>query len=227
MDIEYADVWTDEAKAGRAADASFTYGYVNLTTPPPTSVNCITQSWASNCRIVINYPDHIDPLWSTSRPVLDPDTGQPVIDPATGLPESNTCTNCHRIVDDNGADMEPAGQLDLSDGQDILVPEHLKSYRELLFPDTEDRLDANGNLVEFREVTGVDEDGNDILAPPIDVNPSMSALGANASNLTFFDRFDLGGDHAGYLSDAEKKLIAEWLDVGAQYYNNPFDVPIN
>jgi hypothetical protein len=33
--------------------------------------------------------------------------------------------------------------------------------------------------------------------------------------------------HYGYLSDAEKRLIAEWLDVGAQYYNNPFDVPIN
>ena len=106
------------------------------------------------------------------------------------------------------------------------MPEHLKSYRELLFPDTEDRLDAGGNLVEFMEVVGVDENGNDILAP-IPVDPSMSAVGANASNLTFFDRFEAGGDHAGYLSDAEKKLIAEWLDVGAQYFNNPFDVPIN
>ena len=226
MDIEYDDVWTDEGKSGRAADPSFTYAYIDLTTPPPTTVNCITQPWASNCRIVINYPDHIHPLWSTLRLVLDPNTGQPVIDPDTGLPESNTCTDCHRIVDDNGADMEPAGQLDLSDGQDILVPEHLKSYRELLFPDTEDRLDANGNLVEYMEVIGVDENGNDILAP-IPVNPSMSAVGANASNLTFFDRFDAGGDHAGYLSDAEKKLIAEWLDVGAQYFNNPFDVPTN
>jgi hypothetical protein len=22
------------------------------------------------------------------------------------------------------------------------------------------------------------------------------------------------------------RLIAEWLDIGAQYYNNPFDVPV-
>jgi hypothetical protein len=29
------------------------------------------------------------------------------------------------------------------------------------------------------------------------------------------------------MSDAEKRLIAEWLDVGAQYYNNPFDAPAN
>ena len=47
------------------------------------------------------------------------------------------------------------------------------------------------------------------------------------SPVTPLRRFDAGGSHEGYLSDAEKKLLAEWLDVGAQYYNNPFDVPIN
>ena len=52
------------------------------------------------------------------------------------------------------------------------------------------------------------------------------AAGANASS-RFFDRFEAGESHDGYLTDAEKRLIAEWLDVGAQYYNNPFDVPVN
>jgi hypothetical protein len=28
------------------------------------------------------------------------------------------------------------------------------------------------------------------------------------------------------LSVDELRLIAEWLDIGAQYYNNPFDVPV-
>ena len=38
-----------------------------------------------------------------------------------------------------------------------------------------------------------------------------------------------GGSHAGYLSPAELRLLAEWLDIGAQYFNNPFDpaVPLN
>ena len=71
----------------------------------------------------------------------------------------------------------------------------------------------------------VDENGNPIF-DTINVAPSMRTAGAIASN-TFFSRFEVGGSHEGYLSDAEKKLIAEWLDVGAQYYNNPFDVPIN
>ena len=226
MDIEYQDVWTDEAKAGRAADDSFSDAYVNLTTPPPTSVNCITQPWAANCRIVINYTDQILPLWSTPRPVLDPGTGQPVIDPVTMQPVTNTCTNCHTIVDEQGADRVPDAQLDLTEGLDIEVPEHEKSYRELLFPDNVQTLDANGDLTDFMEVIGVDADGNDILAP-VTIQPPMSAIGANASNPRFFDLFEPGGTHDGYLSRAEKKLIAEWLDVGAQYYNNPFDVPIN
>ena len=48
--------------------------------------------------------------------------------------------------------------------------------------------------------------------------------GANLSP-AFFDRFDASGTHAGRLSGAELKLVSEWIDVGGQYYNNPFDVP--
>ena len=56
----------------------------------------------------------------------------------------------------------------------------------------------------------------------------MSRVGALASG-TFFSRFDAGGTHAGDLSTAELRLISEWLDLGAQYFNNPFDpdVPLN
>lgn len=32
-------------------------------------------------------------------------------------------------------------------------------------------------------------------------------------------------NHNGLLSDSELRIIAEWLDIGAQYYNNPFDAP--
>jgi hypothetical protein len=34
-----------------------------------------------------------------------------------------------------------------------------------------------------------------------------------------------GGSHAGRLSRDELRLVAEWLDIGAQYYNDPFAVP--
>lgn len=224
MDIEFDDVWTDEAAAGRLKDTSFSYSYIDLTTPPPTSGNCITQAWASNCRIVINYEMHIHPLWGTDRPVLDPLTGMPVLDPVTGLPVTNNCTNCHTPIDAAAVVQVPAGQLDLTDGLSPDEADHFNSYRELLFPDNEQELNM-GALQDRLVQNGVDIDGNPILVT-VTVNPSMSVAGANASG-RFFNRFDAGQSHEGYLSDAEKRLIAEWLDVGAQYYNNPFDVPIN
>ena len=43
----------------------------------------------------------------------------------------------------------------------------------------------------------------------------------------FFDRFLAGGSHAGRLTGAELRLVAEWVDIGAQYYNDPFLAPLN
>jgi hypothetical protein len=224
MDVEFTDLWTDEVRAGRLADSAFTYSYVDLTTPAPTTVNCITQPWAPNCRIIVNYEMHIHPLWAAERPVLDPTTGLPVIDPVTMLPVTNNCTNCHTPVDAAGANRVPAGQLDLSGGPSIDEPDQFTSYRELLFNDNEQELQG-GQLVDVVVQNGVDANGNPILVNRT-VPRSMNQAGANFSN-RFFSRFDTGGSHEGYLSVAEKRLIAEWLDVGAQYYNNPFDVPIN
>jgi len=89
------------------------------------------------------------------------------------------------------------------------------------------QLDANGNPL-------LDANGNPIPIPvlvPVQVSPGPpmragSARG-NPNSGYFLSKFDTGGSHEGYLTDAEKKLIGEWLDIGAQYYNNPFDVPVN
>ena len=78
--------------------------------------------------------------------------------------------------------------------------------------------DTNGDLI-------LDSMGNPIpVLMTLGVTPSMRVAGAAASP-RFFSLFSAGGTHAGRLSPAELKLIAEWLDIGGQYYNNPFDVP--
>jgi hypothetical protein len=195
VDIVYEDVWTDETAAGRAADASFTYSYFDLTTPAPTTPEC-AQSWSAGCRIVINYEQHIHPLWSAARMSAAQDV---------------TCaqSGCHAPVDAANNPQMPGGQLDLSDGPSPDEADHYNSYRELLFDDT-----------------AVDAAGAPIAGTT--VSPAMSVVGANAST-PFFSMFDPGGNHEGYLSPAELKLIAEWLDIGAQYFNNPHDpdVPLN
>ena len=120
----------------------------------------------------------------------------------------------------------PAGQLDLSDGMSDLEPDHFKSYQELLAADDALILDANGNLITQQAEVDIDPDTGEPILEPVTVTPPMSTAGANESE-AFFAPFAAGQSHNGYLSDAELRLISEWLDVGAQYYNNPFDAPIN
>lgn len=236
VDVVYDDAWTDPAV--RAKDPSFAYLYSDLVTTAPSSLSCLT-AWSAICRIIINYETHIHPLWSVNREVIDPDDGVTVLD-------DYTCTNCHAREDAMAAAMVPAAQLDLSDGQsdDGNTGFFFESYRELLVADNAQELDMDGNLQDIAEpvfdangnpvyvLDGngdpvLDGDGNPIQqTAPVDARgPSMSAASANASY--FFDYFDTGGQHEGYLSAAELRLIAEWLDIGAQYYNNPFDAPLD
>ncbi len=223
INVEFTDVWTDIAV--RAPDPDIDYRYLDLTTPAPLSVAsdfCLTQPWTSRCRIVTNYTMHLQPLWETTRAILDA-AGNPILD-ANGLPMTN-CLACHTPADAAGAIRIPAGQLDLSGLPSPDEADHLISYRELLFPDDEQALNMGALQDRLVDSGQVDANGNPILVT-VNVSPSMSVAGANASN-RFFSRFD-GGSHDTYgMSDAEKRLIAEWLDVGAQYYNNPFDVPQN
>jgi len=221
MDVEFEDVWTDEVAAGRAPDEAFTYSYLDLATPSPTSLNCLAQPWAADCRIVINYEMHIHPLWVASRPVLD-DMGNPVLD-GTGNPVTNDCVNCHSPTDDQGALQLPAAQLDLSDGISPDEPDHFNSYRELLFPDNEQELNM-GALQDVLVENGVDEDGNPVLVT-VTVNPSMSVAGANASN-RFFSRFEAGQSHDGYLTGAEQRLISEWSTVLQQSLRRPIGLSV-
>ena len=117
----------------------------------------------------------------------------------------------------------PDGQLELTDGPSPDEPDQFHAYRELLVTDNLQEV-VNGALVDAQQQVGVDVDGNPIF-DVIPIPPPASIAGARASG-RFFDRFEDPNDlHYNMLSGAERRLIAEWLDVGAQYYNNPFDVP--
>ena len=219
VDVIYTDVWTDPGAAGRPADARLAYRYlddlvmgdIGLQTPPPTTLEC-TQDWTSRCRIVINYEQHIHPLWGLPR--------------VNGALQDRTCTaaGCHTFVGPMNTVQQPAAQLDLTDGPSQQVPDHFNAYRELLVDDNATDAAGADILVPSGQF---DINGNPILVP-VPVGASMSAGGSLASDV-FFSRFDAGGSHAGDLSPAELRLLAEWLDIGAQYFNNPFDptVPLN
>lgn len=230
VDITFDDVWTDATV--RPPDPSFAWRVADLNTPSPVDAGCVSN-WQANCRLVINYPGIIHPLWSVDRRVF-------AVDGVT-LVRDDTCTSCHNVADAADMAMVPAAQLDLSDGDSDQEPDHLKSYRELFFNDNEqevvngvlqDRLvqatDGQGNPQFQRDAQGnliLDANGAPIpVLVPVGVTPVMNVAGASAST-RFFPLFAMGGSHAGRLSDAELKLLGEWLDIGGQYYNDPFAVP--
>ena len=232
VNVVFDDVWTWPATAGRAPDASFAFTYagdptrnsIGLSTLAPTSTECQTL-WSMLCRITINYPEHIHPLWLLSRQVFDP------ANPAVLL-RDDTCTSCHSPVGPANVVRVPAGQLDLTDGPSDDEADHLRTYRELLFTDNEQIV--NMGALQDRLVPRLDDNGQPVLDPvtglplldPVAVAPTMNGAGANASPM-FMTLFAAGGSHAGRLTADELRLISEWLDVGAQYYNNPFDAPLN
>ncbi len=219
MDREYAADWTDIPPER----AILTRGF-DATQPP---------------RSVINYIDHIQPIWERVRtPVTD-----------TAGTEHEYCTSCHISAD---AALVPAGQLDLGRSPSDIDPDHYRSYRELLSSDNEQWIDAGGALADRqRTCTELNEDGDTVTTVlSLPMPATLRAGSANASS-AFFRCFEGGScgpadtpalpancvedagepvpatrntvNHVGLLSEAELHLISEWLDLGAQYFNNPFD----
>ena len=150
---------------------------------------------------------HIHPLWYVDR-------------------LANTCTNCHTTRDAANAAQVPAGQLDLTDGDSNDQPLHKNAYRELLFSDNQQEF--NMGALQDTLVTTTDPVTGEVTTSTITVPPALAAGNARGST-RFFSRFAPGGSHAGYLSPAELRLVSEWVDIGAQYFNNPFDpaVPLD
>jgi hypothetical protein len=225
MNVLYTDVWTADPVI-RANNVDIDMSYTDLLTTSPTTLAC-QQDWQAQCRSVINYESIIHPLWGLPRPQFDA-VGDPILD-GNGLQVDKQCTSCHTFPyidpDDGVTVIPPAGQLELTDQLSIDVPDHLHAYRELLVTDNLQEV-VGGQLVDVMQPNGeVDDLGNPILAP-IPIGSPATIAGARASG-RFFSRFEDPADtiHYDILSSAERRLIAEWLDVGAQYYNNPFDVP--
>ncbi|KUJ83815.1 hypothetical protein AWR36_008330 [Microbulbifer flavimaris] len=228
-DIAYADLWTDAAV--RAKDPATLVAYADLETPQPVSITCL-DNWGPTCRSVIHYPSHIQPLWEKVREVTDA---------AGTVLEDRTCTQCHSNRDANGMPRVPAAQLDLSATPSPTNADWLTSYVELVFDNpTQELVDGalQEVLVQERDDDGnlvfeTDADGNLILDANGDPIPVMVVVeidrlvGNFSSSSRLFVPFATGGAHEGYLDPAELRLIAEWIDIGAQYYNDPFAAPVN
>ncbi|MDP9014864.1 MAG: hypothetical protein M3O41_19820 [Pseudomonadota bacterium] len=228
IDVIYTDVWTNPAAAGRAADLTFSYLYSDLTTLPPTvnnsaNTNAHCKQWDPLCRSTVHYPLHIQSLWSFTRPSTVP--GDPTPD--------HTCMLCHNALSAANAIQVPAGQLDLTATASTVDPTVVTSYEELLFAHNEQTLNMGALQDLLVSVPGPPDPVTGLpttVMVPVSLAPPMVAGSAGASVAKFLRMFDGTYhdptlDHTGFLSKAELRLITEWLDIGAQYYNDPFVAP--
>lgn len=248
VDLMFDDEWTDPAATPtpsiylRYADTELAYFGTNA----PAKPTCQTR-WSANCRTIINYIPHIHPLWSQPRTASDGVTDRT----CTSCHSDSDAGGALRVPvaqldlgdgpsDQNADHYKSYRELLFNDNRQIL------NDNGILVDETVDvpLLDADGNPVfltapvtdpvtgEVTQVPVLDANGDPIpLTTPVPVRaapPSMSTNGARSS--AFISKFlDPADSHFGDLSATELRLIAEWLDIGAQYFNNPSDpgVPLN
>ncbi|HEX4150978.1 MAG TPA: hypothetical protein VHY75_02080 [Steroidobacteraceae bacterium] len=234
-DVIYAPIWTDGVTTAQTDDLIlslnvpvYTYPYsgtAGIPSAPPTNGSCVP--WSAQCRITIHYANpasnptqlFIQNLWNDTSRVAT----------VNGVANTSiTCTLCHNPLSAQNKAQVPAGNLDLtgvasSGGGDNDVT-HVQSYEDLLFP--HDELTLNMGVLQDLTVT---DPGPPPTQVPVMLPAPMTAGNAAASTafLRMFDGsfHDPKLDHTGFLTVGEMRLISEWLDIGGQYYNDPFVAP--
>jgi hypothetical protein len=200
-DVVFNDAWGDGNTNTTGPNAPISYTYSALTSNRPIVQACVGV-WSGYCLSIINYPTIIDPLWSLVR--------------------GNTCTNCHtatRTATVGGVTVPvpPDGNLQLDADPAQSATAQLRAYTQLV--DTHDVLSLNMT--------------NQLVDSGMAVPGSIAAGSANGS--CFFATISGASmgcsvtgtvNHAGFMTTAELRLLSEWVDIGAQYYNNPFDAPL-
>jgi len=218
INLLYTDLWTNTATGATPGTAiALTYDSTltgNAAWLIPTSAGCLTV-WVPTCRIKLNYREQIQPLWDLSPRI-------PTSGPGAGTNVACTQSGCHTSTGASGT-RTPAGvtQLDLTSTASNEQPLQAVSYRRLLFPHNQQTV--NMGVLQDVLVNGpIDPATGQPTQVPVSIAPPMVAGSAHAST-EFFSVFAASGSHAGYLSPAELRVISEWLDIGAQYFNDPFD----
>jgi len=223
IDVIYTPVWTTGVTllAGQT-DKAFSYLYANLSTPSPVNGNC--NPWSAQCRSTIEYFPNQPPLYlGQLQPMWDLASRPPVMIGGAATPP--TCSVCHNPIDAAAKVQVPLGQLDLTGGASAVDPTVVTSYEQLLFPHNEQTL--NMGVLQDLLVPGP---GTPPTMVPVSLAPPMTA-GSAAGSTAFMRMFDGSFhdpvlDHTGFMTPAELRLIAEWLDIGGQYYNDPFVAPV-
>jgi len=215
VNLIFSDVWPMGSDpfivpaTARTTDTLLSYTGGAGVPRAPTSSTCASVAWSSQCRIVINYKEHIQPIWDLPRnEVTDTTVGSPTFG---FLVSASTCTFCHNHNQPTNPAQQPvpgpmvtatniaAWQLDLrgllpdNNDNDNYTQDQFVSYQELFFADSVINADPTSGAVSaltIQQPSGqVDAMGNPILVPQkVGINGTrLSSQNAAASR--FFSVF--------------------------------------
>jgi hypothetical protein len=206
VNVVFNDAWFGGGAGNEPLKIS--YDDPNFTTPVPTPLQCAVNGGdgGDDCRVVINYP--------TTAPMTATVAVSGNIEPlwtktrTTAGGADGTCTTCHN------ASTAATGYLDLAPGASANNANQENSYQQLLNPFSVTSVDPTTGQTTTTQVRGAE------------------LISGDAANSHFFQVFTNPADpayavHAGLLYPAELRLLSEWVDIGAQYFNNPFNAPTN
>jgi hypothetical protein len=229
-DVIYDGIWTVGTTPPQP-DAPFSYTYANATPTAPTNANCAT--WSAQCRSTIHYAVTLAGVATPQLFLQSMWSKADRTNMVNGVMTSTTCSVCHDPVNAMAMVQVPLGQLDLNGTTSNVDPTVVTSYEQVLFAHNAQTLNM-GVLQDLLvpapgppdPVTGLPT----TIMVPVSLAPPMAA-GSAAGSTTFFRMFDGSFhdpvlDHTGFLSPSELRLIAEWLDIGGQFFNDPFVAPV-
>jgi hypothetical protein len=228
-DVLYINIWTTGTTPA-APDKPISYAYADLVSASPVTKTLTPAClpWTAQCRVTIHYANDpvkqvfLQSIWNVPNRLAP--NGTPTPAPATCVTCHTTATAAANVL------MVPQGQIDLTGGTSTADVTVVTSYEELLFPHNEQTLNMAGVPTDVLVPGPTDPVTGLPTTMPV-VLPSPMTAGSAAASTAFLRMFDGSFpdpvlNHTGYLSPAELRLIVEWLDIGGQYYNDPFVAPV-
>jgi len=219
QDPDYVDFWTGAYNTanGTAIAAgtpiAFNYGSLGAIPSPVVSRNgatCNGTSWDPvNCAIVINYEDHIQPMWDAH------------------------CVGCHTAsATDTDLDLTPTrsgvfgrfnSYQELLVGDPVICTNPASTNPPCTVGLPIITINGDGDIRIQREPSLVNG-GNARSSHLIERMYEQELLATG----TVCADDGAGGctngkvNHRGMLNSSELRLLSEWTGIGAQYYNSPF-----
>jgi hypothetical protein len=198
--MNYTDVWADTSKTGVVARATVNVDYSGLSTAAPAQSGVLAG--------IINYPDHIQPLWSLNRV-------------ANGV--NTTCTNCHNSTDSLlNLTSTTAGTGRMVSYENLMVgPPLIVNGQPVLIVDDGVQVVETAPALVYNMASESQAVGLARQSRLIEILSGQTLMSSAAAQAQYPTPTTL--NHKGLLNASEMRLLTEWIDMGAKYYNDPFN----